>query len=1004
MTNSIFRRALLSGGAALQVIAVAGAVGAAAPAFAQTTAPKPAAADDEDAQTIVVTGSILRRTNTETASPVTTVTAESLDQRGISTVQDGLQMLASNNGPALTNSFTANGAFAGGASAVSLRGLSTNSTLVLFNGMRAAYYPLADDGTRNFVDLNTIPDDIVDRVEVLRDGASSAYGADAIAGVVNIITKREFKGVNLRGEAGISERGDAGQQRLSATVGTGDLAEKGFNAYLSGFYYKSKALYNRDRPFPYNSSDLRTICFDGTCGPNNTINGLGANGTFPDGGLGQATSILVRPYNAANTANQGRYQLLNGCGNLTPYTLTAAELALPSNGSAARTVCQEDLTNLYGVIAPNINRFGVSGHFVASLGDSTEVHGEVNFLQTKVDYTGNPATIRANAPSGFFYPRYSTSTAIAAYQNTPLTLPIYVCPARVNCTAANGTLNPNNPFAAAGQVARVLGRLSDVRESNATRNRVFRAALGVKGGLFGDWKYDLEATAMHTDLSRTQAGYVYIQHLLDVVADGSYNFVNPSLNSATVRDYLAPTNRANATSDLYQFQAVADSSLAELSGGPLQLAVGTALVYEAVDAPSANSDFNGATQRYFRLNGFASKGHRTTWSAFAELGAPILKQVEVNLSGRYDHYSSGVGAFSPKAGVTFTPFKQLKLRGTYSKGFRIASFGEANATFPTTGYVTVAPASLPCSFRLQHGAVVSATAPGGCTNGNSYITAYSLGETSLSNPDLKPEKSRSFTAGAVFEPISNVSFTVDYYNIKKTQAITVLNFSPAIDAYYAGLPTPAGYQVVADAPDINNPAALPRLAFVQAPFANANSQKSEGVDFSMNSRFTVGGVKWYSNAEASYIIELSTTFPDGSKETYAGTLGNFNLTAGSGTPRWHGYWQNRFDFGGFALGATANYFGGYDLSAEDQTGSGTAGKCGLSDGFTPCRVKAYTTFDLNGTVKVNDQFTLFLNVLNVLDKLPPIDPVTYGAHNYNPVQGGNGILGRYYKVGIRANF
>jgi iron complex outermembrane receptor protein len=172
--------------------------------------------DTKDANTIVVTGSLLRRTNTETVSPVSTVTAESLEQRGLSTLQDGLQSLAANNGPALTNSFTANGAFAAGASAVSLRGLSTNSTLVLFDGMRAAYYPLADDGSRNFVDLNTIPDDIVEKVEVQRDGSSASYGADAIAGVVNIRTKRQFKGLAGRAEAGISSRGDAGSRRFTS--------------------------------------------------------------------------------------------------------------------------------------------------------------------------------------------------------------------------------------------------------------------------------------------------------------------------------------------------------------------------------------------------------------------------------------------------------------------------------------------------------------------------------------------------------------------------------------------------------------------------------------------------------------------------------------------------------------------------------------------------------------------------------------------------------------------
>lgn len=158
---------------------------------AETNAQVAQGAEQADAGTggdIVVTGSIIRGADVG-PSPVSTITAENLDVRGINTVQAGIQALSSNNGPALTNSFTANGAFASGASSVSLRGLSTNSTLVLFDGLRAAYYPLSDDGTRNFVDLNTIPDDIVDRVEVLRDGASSSYGADAIAGVVNIITR-----------------------------------------------------------------------------------------------------------------------------------------------------------------------------------------------------------------------------------------------------------------------------------------------------------------------------------------------------------------------------------------------------------------------------------------------------------------------------------------------------------------------------------------------------------------------------------------------------------------------------------------------------------------------------------------------------------------------------------------------------------------------------------------------------------------------------------------------
>jgi iron complex outermembrane receptor protein len=147
---------------------------------------------------------------------------------------------------------------------VSLRGLSTSSTLVLFDGLRAAYFPLADDGTRNFVDLNTIPDDIVDRVEVLRDGASSSYGADAIAGVVNIITKREFTGVSTGPPRRASPGGDAANQRLTLTIGHGDLDDNGFNAYVSGPILSEQrgTLQPRPRLSVQHGRSVRGICSD----------------------------------------------------------------------------------------------------------------------------------------------------------------------------------------------------------------------------------------------------------------------------------------------------------------------------------------------------------------------------------------------------------------------------------------------------------------------------------------------------------------------------------------------------------------------------------------------------------------------------------------------------------------------------------------------------------------------------------------------------------------------
>lgn len=948
---------------------------------------------------IVVTGSLLRQTDAATPSPVTTITTANLDARGINTVQGGIQALASNNGPALTNSFTANGAFAAGASAVSLRGLSTNSTLVLFDGLRAAYYPLADDATRNFVDLNTIPDDIIDRVEVLRDGASSSYGADAIAGVVNIITKRSFNGVSGRAEAGISENGVAANQRLTLTAGTGDLDEKGYNAYVSGFFYRSEAVYNRDLPYPFNSADQRGV---GTGGPNNIVNGIGADGLLPNNGSVAGANFYVRPALGTTAIPGSRFQLAsNGCLNGSPYSTTAADRAQANNAAIANVVCQQDLINQYGVVAPNIERFGGSARFTAKVGDASEAYFEVNFIQSSSNYTGDPSVIRGNAPAGILFPQYSTSSAAAQFApgSAPLSLPVFVCPrGTVNCTAANGTLNPNNPFAAQGQRALLIGALPDTVTYNATRNRAYRAALGVNGTILGDWDYRVDATAMHTDLRRTQAGYVYIQNLLDVINDGSYNFNNPAANSQATRDFLTPVNVNDSSSDLYQVQASVSKALFNLPGGPAQLGLGASLFYEGINAPSSNSDANGPTQRYFTINAFGTKGNRTVSSAFGELQLPIVEQFLINASGRYDHYSSGQSNFSPKIGAKFTPFRQLAIRGTWSRGFRIPSFGEANA-LPTTGYVTNNATIFNDTYLAQYGCTVATFAS--CPT---YIRTGSYGQTTLASQNLDPEKSRSFTAGVVFEPIRNVSFTVDFFDIKKTGAITTLTAGDALAAYYAGQPIPTGFEVLPDAVGVGFENATPRVGLVRSQLVNANTIHSQGLDIGGTARFDLSDdIRYTVSGEGSILFDLSTTFPGGRKEKYVGTLGNYNLTAGSGTPRWRANVTNTIAVrDDFSLSGTVNYVAGYNLSAEDQ--GGVRGDGGLSVDYLPQDVDGYITVDLVATFKVTDKFSFYVNALNILNDLPPIDPATYGAYLYNPVQAGEGIFGRQFRAGAKFGF
>ena len=207
------------------------------------------------AQEIVVTGSLLRRTNTETPSPVTVLSEESLTRAGLTNVNDAIRSVSADSAGSISTGFQ-NG-FSGGGAAVSLRGLGVSSTLLLIDGLRSANFPLNDDGHNAYVDLNSIPFSLIDRVEVLKDSASSTYGADAIGGVVNLILKKHFTGIGGNLEGGTTEKGGGNHYRGSLTAGWGDYDSQGFNFFLNGEYQHDTRIDSRG--FPYNTWDLSSI-------------------------------------------------------------------------------------------------------------------------------------------------------------------------------------------------------------------------------------------------------------------------------------------------------------------------------------------------------------------------------------------------------------------------------------------------------------------------------------------------------------------------------------------------------------------------------------------------------------------------------------------------------------------------------------------------------------------------------------------------------------------------
>ena len=973
-----------------------------APAFAQDAPADEGASEDN---TIVVTGSILRRTDTETPSPVTVLSSETLQERGINTVADAVQRLSANGAGTITQGWNTGFNFASGANAPALRGLTVQATLSISDGLRMAPYPLADDGQRNFVDLNTIPNAVVERIEVLRDGASSTYGADAIAGVINVITKKEIQGLHLNASYGISQEGDAGEQRVDATWGYGDLSDQGFNFYVSGEYQKQDALWARDRDYPFNTADWTDICSDtgSSCMANLNWNGWTPESAFFNGLISVPNVTLVRPGSADNPmTGAGRFEFLNpaaGCRGYTRHTNIGTSGTAPLAG-----VCEVDFQQDFIMLQPEIERMGLSGRFTANVGDRAQVYAMVNWYNTKTHAQFTPLGLNGTPTP--------PNNGVAAYN---VMLPVYVCNTGVGtptgldtgCDATNGVLNPYNPYAADGQTAQAFVRSTRGRTVD-TDTRTLRGVLGIDGSFGDDWNYSASFTASEVSLKRNQDNYYIPQRIMDLVARGQLNLMDLEANGDDVWDYISPLNSVVSTSKLWQVQGTLAKELFELPGGPLQVAVGGVYREESIDAPSGNPGTLGNQyDRYYSINSVGTKGSRSVWSGFFEVNAPVVDMLELNFSGRYDDYSTGQSSFSPKVGAKFTPIPEVAIRGTYSQGFRIPSFNESFG-LPTTGYVTrTVNCTTFAAFCAAHG-------------NNAYASGqYSLGLTQVGNPDLEPEESEAFTAGIIVEPMRNVSFTVDFWHIKVDGLITgVTDTSAAEAAYYAnnGVVNIPGITVIPGQPDPAFPNALPLIGFIQSSYTNQDSQTVSGLDFGVNAKFEVTpDITFRTIFDASWLMKYKLETDAGDVLNYEGTLSPCNITSCSGSPEWRASWQNSVDIGDTTLSLTAYYTDGYDTASIDF--GGIEGDCAFNaanhastvtyeDG-TPvnCTQPAQWNVDFNARHTINDQFTIYLDVLNVFDIGPKFDPsAAYGLFGFNPAWGGPNIMGRYFRLGAKVDF
>ncbi|MGJ4804891.1 TonB-dependent receptor [Luteimonas sp. SDU82] len=885
---------------------------------------------------IEVTGSRIRRVDTETASPVQTIQREDIDRTGKATLGEFLQTLAVDGSGSVPKSFGAG--FASGASGVSLRGLGAGSTLVLVNGRRIAPYGMADDGQKVFTDLSIIPMEAVERVDILKDGASSIYGSDAIAGVVNVILRKDFDGLVARASYGQSGDSDGDERKLSATWGLGSLADDGFNFFFSAEVGKSDEIFVRDRADRdwIGTGDLTAWGYDPT-----SFGGLA--GYIPDGGISQNTPVGAIEY------GPGDWRSLEGpeaCAQLSTHSVAQDPNPNPLNRGCIWDVVQ------FTSLQPEQQYANFFARAAFALSESATLYHEFALGQKESAFT--------NTPSG-----------VSGAWASPLG-------GAVNASSGPGATvlgadHPDNPL---GTDARLRYSAFDVGpRRTVTDNRFFRFLVGVEGAM-GEWDYDVAYLHSSTDLDQSRTGFLHYGRVREVLADGDSSPVGwwrlgtgAAANSQALYDYISPTIGARAETQLDSLELAFTRSLFDLSGGPLGLALGAE--WRRLSARLTPVTFTDESN-VIGLGYSAYDGDETVASAYVELSAPVLETLEVSGALRVDSYRDGETSVTPKVGAKWTPARWIALRGTYAEGFRAPNPAETAGS--SVGFATVND-PVRCSIEPT---------PSNCPSAVAFMNQP--------NPDLEPEESTSYTVGLVLQPTDRTTVALDAWRIERENEITTMSLSQA-------MADPAN--VIRSDDDVPGFPGSGTLLAVLTNYINASSTLVQGVDLDARHVFPFDSGRLSLDLQWSHIDKYE--IDDGDRYEIAGTHDNCNVTNCIGTPK------DRANFGAtwttevWSLSSVVNYRGAFDNTVPYSSGSGDECAAVFADGTEApegCEIPSFHSIDLSGTWQLTDALQLFGSVQNVTDRVAPLDPTTYGALNFNPLDF-SGAMGRFYTLGLR---
>ena len=890
-------------------------------------------AQDTTVQRVEITGSSIKRVDAETSEPVTVIKADDLKKQGVTTVEQIMQNVSAMQ--VQQTSAQAVGAGTGGGSFADLRGLGANKTLVLLNGRRIASSAFDSSAP----DINLIPFAAIERVEVLRDGASALYGTDAISGVINFITRKDYRGGTLTLGVDAPQHAGGSSHSANAGVGFGDYDKDGFNIFGFANFDNQAAITSNQRPYYQNQyTKNKTYAPSGT--------------TFPatwEGVTNVSANDAATPFggpaclNSQNLFHNPASQQPNQCGEVTSNFIQFVPATQKVSG----------LLNASFKINEN-NKFNLEA-FVA---------------QSKVNAQTAPVPYGAlyMHPTDKYFPGNGITPLPAGTVISPAQQALYVQADGSLGKTVTATPAANNDALFIKMRTVMLGNRED--DNTATQGR-FMASLE---GNVADWDYNVAATL---NTNRVQdylkSGYSDINILAtqdtnpDSATFGGY-YLNPAINpfGAQTAAGTAILNQAAAagvgvlqygTGTVKVLDGHASRDLGDWlhAGRPAALALGLETRNEKftqqANAPVAQAVIASTGLDPAELN----TGKRDIYAGFFELNVPIIKSLDVTVAGRYDKYSDFGNTFNPKASFRFQPNKAFLLRGSYSTGFRAPSLYELNAA-QTYGNSSGGQNDPEHSTLQQQpdpknpGKFITVCVPN--AGQPSSVCNNQFEELAGGNTTLKPEKSKNATLGLVLEPFTDFTAEFDYYHITFTNQIAALSdsslFSGAFPQYFhynaAGELSVDGTQC----PGVN-------CGYVSAQNQNLGGVKTDGIDMAFGYRFNAGKIgKFNAGLQSTWVHSFK--YQDVPGGAYIQNVGTWS---GSGPVfRWQHNAIIDWALDPFSLGLAVHYKSGY---------------ADIQNGINPgnYKVSAYTTMDLYGTYAMSKGFTFTAGVRNLADSKAP---------------------------------